>query len=335
MITRSRSVPKTPKKSKTPAARKPATRKHQLTLPDSPGGQRLDVALAIALPQYSRSRLSSWIKAGEVTVNGQPLKPRDAVFGGEVVSVKATLPEDDTVAAERMPIEVLHRDKHLFVINKPAGLVVHPGAGNRAHTLQNGLLALDPALAQVPRAGIVHRIDKDTSGLLIVARTIEAHTALVESLREHDVEREYVALCVGAMISGGTVNQPIDRHRTDRLRQAVRADGREAITHYRVMERFAHHTLLRVTLETGRTHQIRVHMAYINHPLVGDPLYGGRRQLTAGASPELRDALQAVGRQALHAMKLSFEHPITGKTIAVESKLPADLQALLKVLRQA
>jgi 23S rRNA pseudouridine1911/1915/1917 synthase len=306
-----------------------------LTLPGCPGGQRLDQALALALPQYSRSRLASWIKDGSVALDGRPARPRDPVFGGEQVVLRARAVSDERVSAERMPLVVRHRDAHVFVIDKPAGLVVHPGAGNRAHTLQNGLLALDPQLAQVPRAGIVHRIDKDTSGLLVVARTLEAHAALVAALREHHVQREYVALCVGSLTGGGTVEKPIGRHRTDRLRMAVRADGRAAVTHYRIEERFARHTLLRVMLETGRTHQIRVHLAHIGHPLVGDPLYGGRRQLVAGLAPAERDALAAFRRQALHAAKLEFAHPVTGKSIAVQSPLPEDLTALLTVLRRS
>jgi 23S rRNA pseudouridine1911/1915/1917 synthase len=303
-------------------------------LPPSPAGLRLDQALAAALPQYSRSRLATWIKEGAVVLAGKPAKPRDAVYGGEAVVLRAQLQAETGVAAERMPLKVRYRDAHVFVIDKPAGLVVHPGAGNREHTLQNGLLALDPKLAAVPRAGIVHRIDKDTSGLLVVARTLEAHTGLVAALREHEVEREYLALCVGAMTGGGTVDKPIGRHRTDRLRMAVRADGREAITHYRLEERFAHHSLLRVQLETGRTHQIRVHLAHIGHPLVGDPLYGGRRQLTAGTPPAQRAALAAFKRQALHAARLQFEHPVTDKTVSVESPIPADFAALLKALRK-
>jgi 23S rRNA pseudouridine1911/1915/1917 synthase len=306
---------------------------HEVEISTCPTGLRLDQALAAALPQYSRSRLASWIKDGSVKLNGKPARPRDAVFGGEVVQVRAQPVADDRVQAERMPINVLYRDTHVFVIDKPAGLVVHPGAGNRAHTLQNGLLALDPKLSFVPRAGIVHRIDKDTSGLLVVARTLEAHTVLVTALREHEVEREYVALCVGAMTGGGTVDKAIGRHRTDRLRMAVRADGRDAVTHYRLMERFAHHSLLRVILETGRTHQIRVHLAHAGHPLVGDPLYGGRRQLTAGSSVAQRAALQSFGRQALHAAKLIFVHPVTGKSITVESALPPDFTSLLDCLR--
>jgi 23S rRNA pseudouridine1911/1915/1917 synthase len=306
---------------------------HTLDMPDCPDGQRLDQALAAALPQYSRSRLSAWIRDGEVRVNGKAARPRDAMFGGETVTVQARPVADDGVMPERMPIKVLYRDSHVFVIDKPPGLVVHPGAGNRSRTLQNGLLALDPGLVQVPRAGIVHRIDKDTSGLLVVARTLEAHAALVDALAEHAVVREYLALCVGAMTGGGTVDKAIGRHRTDRLRMAVRADGRHAITHYRLVERFAHHTLLRVILETGRTHQIRVHMAHVGHPLVGDPLYGGRRQLTADSSPAKRAALVSFGRQALHAAKLEFNHPVTGRPITVESPLPPDFTKLLAVLR--
>jgi 23S rRNA pseudouridine1911/1915/1917 synthase len=311
----------------------PAPIEHELTLPPCPGGQRLDQALAQALPQYSRSRLAGWIREGAVMLDGRPAKPRDAVFGGETVRLSATPAVDEQVRPERMPLVVRYRDSHIFVIDKPAGLVVHPGAGNREHTLQNGLLALDRKLAAVPRAGIVHRIDKDTSGLLVVARTLQAHTALVEMLREHAIEREYLALCVGAMTGGGTVDKPIGRHRTDRLKMAVRSDGREAVTHYRLVERFPGHSLLRVILETGRTHQIRVHLAHIGHPLAGDPLYGGRRQLTAGASPALRDALARFRRQALHAARLSFDHPVTGRAIDVESPLPDDFEALLAALR--
>jgi 23S rRNA pseudouridine1911/1915/1917 synthase len=308
---------------------------HRLELPASPVGIRLDQALAAALPQYSRSRLAAWVKAGAVKLNNRPAQPRTPVFGGEQVEVNAEAPRDEATLPEAIPVKVLYKDTHLFIIDKPVGLVVHPGAGNREHTLQNGLLALDPALAAVPRAGIVHRIDKDTSGLLVVARTLEAHTALVRMLAAHDIKREYLALCVGALTGGGTVDRPIGRHRTDRLRQAVRADGREAITHYRIAERFTAHTLLRVELETGRTHQIRVHLAHIGYPLVGDPLYGGRRQLAAGVSPEQREALAAFGRQALHATRLSFQHPLKDKQVEVESPLPKDFSALLNQLRKS
>jgi 23S rRNA pseudouridine1911/1915/1917 synthase len=310
-------------------------REHRLVLPESPQGERLDRALAAALPQYSRSRLAAWLKQGAITVNGAPARPRDFVYGSEAVVVRAELARDESVQPERIPLSVVFKDAHLFVIDKPPGLVVHPGAGNRAHTMQNALLALDSNLAAVPRAGIVHRIDKDTSGLLVVARSIEAHAALVAALREHEIQREYLALCIGAVTGGGTVDSPIGRHRSDRLRMTVRADGREAVSHYRLAERFNGHTLLQVNLESGRTHQIRVHLAHIGHPLVGDPLYGGRRQLTAGATAELRAALQGFQRQALHAARLSFAHPVTGAPIDVEAPLPADFAALLKVLRRS
>ena len=311
----------------------PELQVHKLVLEECPGGQRLDQALAAALPQYSRSRLAAWVKSGAVSVNGTAARPRDAVFGGEAVVVRAQAQADTDVQPESMPLKVVFRDRHLFVIDKPAGLVVHPGAGNRSRTMQNALLALDPQLAAVPRAGIVHRIDKDTSGLLVVARTIEAHKVLVEALREHEVQREYVALCVGEVTGGGTVDKPIGRHRTDRLRMTVRADGRDSITHYRLVERLAQHSLLRVTLETGRTHQIRVHLAHIGHPLVGDPLYGGRRQLTSGATADQRKVLKAFTRQALHAARLSFEHPVTGKQVTLDSALPEDFSTLLAGLR--
>jgi len=317
-----------------PAAPAAQNQEHRLELPPSPGGLRLDLALSRALPRYSRSRLAGWIKDGAVSVDGHAARPRDAVYGGESVVVSARTVADDRVEPQAMKITVMYQDRHVLVVDKPVGLVVHPGAGNRDRTLQNGLLAMDPGLASVPRAGIIHRIDKDTSGLLVVARTIEAHAPLVEALRLHAVQREYMALCVGTLTGGGTVDRPIGRHRTDRLRMTVRGDGRTAITHYRLAERFAHHSLLRVELETGRTHQIRVHLSHIGHPLVGDPLYGGRRQLTSGTSPAQRKALQSFGRQALHAARLSFRHPVSGKTVDVSSPLPADFEALLDILRE-
>jgi len=220
----------------------------------------------------------------------------------------------------------------LFTVNKPPGLVVHPGAGNARHTLQNALLALDPKLAVVPRAGLVHRLDKDTSGLLVVARTPEAHTALVAAMAEREIERHYIALCNGVMTGGGTIDEPIGRHRTQRTRMAVRQDGRPSVTHYRLMKRFRAHTLVHVELESGRTHQIRVHFAHIGYPVVGDPLYGGRRRVPAGASPALVAELQKFHRQALHAARLSLAHPLTGKRMEWEAPLPTDMAGLLAVL---
>lgn len=308
-------------------------RTHQLQLPPSPAGARLDTALALALPQYSRSRLANWIREGEVTLDGKTARPRDLVYGGEAINLRARVPADETVLPQSIPLDIRYQDEHLLVVNKPVGLVVHPGAGNPSRTLQNALLAWDPALATVPRAGIVHRIDKDTSGLLVVARSIEAHAVLVEMLRIHAVHRDYLALVVGRITGGGTIDHPIGRHRTDRLKMTVRVDGRPAVTHFRLVERFQNHTLLRVSLETGRTHQIRVHMAHVGHPLVGDQAYGGRRQLRAGDSDEVRAALAGFKRQALHATRLAFLHPDTGERVDIQAPAPADLLALLAVLR--
>jgi 23S rRNA pseudouridine1911/1915/1917 synthase len=304
----------------------------QLTIPFEHAGQRLDQVLAELLEGYSRTRIKEWIDAGQVRVNGAQLRPKDKVLGGESVEIDATLPDQVSVEPEQIGLNVVHQDKHVLVINKPAGLVVHPGAGNAAGTLQNALLHFDAKLSQVPRAGIVHRLDKDTSGLMVVARTVEAHTALVRAIEAREVEREYEAVCVGVMTGGGTVDAPIGRHPVDRLKMAVREDGREAVTHYRVVTRFRGHTHVRLKLESGRTHQIRVHMMHIHYPLVGDKVYGGRMLLPKGASPELIEALRGFKRQALHAARLVFEHPVSGKPIENEAALPDDMQALLGVL---
>ncbi|HVC31843.1 MAG TPA: 23S rRNA pseudouridine(1911/1915/1917) synthase RluD [Steroidobacteraceae bacterium] len=307
-------------------------RRHCLVLPASVAGLRLDQALARELPQYSRARLQGWIETGAVQVDGRQLRGKDKVLGGEQVQIAARLEADDRVAPEAQPLAVVHEDRALFVINKPAGMVVHPGAGNPGHTLQNALLALDPKLARVPRAGLVHRLDKDTSGLLVVARTPEAHARLVAALAEREIERSYLAICNGAMTGGATVDAPIGRHRTQRTRMAVRNDGREAITHYRIEKRYRAHTLVRVQLETGRTHQIRVHLAHIGYPIIGDPVYGGRRRLPAGCSPALAAALSAFPRQALHAARLALAHPITGRALDWEAPVPDDMARLLAAL---
>jgi 23S rRNA pseudouridine1911/1915/1917 synthase len=306
--------------------------RHSLIIPDTQAGQRLDQVLAELLSEYSRTRIKDWIETGQVLVNGDQLRPKDKVMGGERVEVSATLPEAVEVAPQSIALEVVHQDKHVLVINKPAGLVVHPGAGNAAGTMQNALLHLDPKLAHLPRGGIVHRLDKDTSGLLVIARTLEAHTALVRALEVHEVEREYEAVCVGVMTAGGTVDAPIGRHPVDRLRQAIRADGRESVTHYRVIHRYRGHTHVRLQLETGRTHQIRVHMAHVKYPLVGDRVYGGRPLLPKGATPELIEALRGFGRQALHAARLAFEHPVSGKPVECTAPLPDDMRGLLDAL---
>ncbi len=312
----------------------PKFQTHRLELPADLAGRRLDAALALLLPQYSRTRLQGWIEEGAVRVNGLTVRPRDPVVGGEVAVVEARIVEETGVKAEKLPIDIVHEDASVIVINKPPGLVVHPGAGNRASTLQNALLAHDPKLARVPRAGLVHRIDKDTSGLLVIARTLAAHTALVAELAAHEIRREYLAVCVGVMTGGGTVDEPIGRHRTQRTKMAVRSDGRHAVTHYRVEKKFRAHTLARVRLETGRTHQIRVHLAHAGYPIVGDPVYGGRRKLPAGASPALIVALDAFKRQALHAEKLEFTHPKSGKRVEYTAPIPEDLAGLLDALAQ-
>ena len=310
----------------------PKFQTHQIAFPPDSAGRRLDQALAQLLPQYSRTRIQRWIEEGAVRVNGLAAKARDVVVGGQSATVEARLPEETSVAAQEMPLDIVHQDAAVLVLNKAPGVVVHPGAGNREHTLQNALLAHDPKLKRVPRAGLVHRIDKDTSGLLVVARTLEAQTALVKMLAAHEIEREYLALCTGLMTGGGTVDEPIGRHRTQRIKMAVRSDGRAAVTHYRIEKKFRAHTLARVRLETGRTHQIRVHLAHVGYPIVGDPVYGGRRRLPAGASPTLKSALESFRRQALHAERLSFTHPKSGKPVTYTAPLPADLRELLGAL---
>jgi 23S rRNA pseudouridine1911/1915/1917 synthase len=305
-----------------------------LTIPAEHAGQRLDQVLAELLSDFSRTRIKAWIEAGQVLVDGEKLRPKDKVLGGEQVRVTAVVEDTAGVEAEQIELDVVHQDRHIFVLNKPAGLVVHPGAGNAAGTLQNALLHLDPKLAQVPRAGIVHRLDKDTSGLMVVARTLEAHTALVRAIEAREVEREYEAVCTGVMTGGGVVDAPIGRHPVDRVRMAIREDGREAVTHYRVLKRFRAHTHVSLKLESGRTHQIRVHMAHIRYPIVGDRVYGGRLSLPKGASPQLIESLREFRRQALHAASLAFAHPVSEKPIRCEAPLPADMQALLRVLAE-
>ncbi len=306
-----------------------------LEIPAELAGQRLDSALARLMPEHSRTRIKGWIEAGQVSVGRLACKPRDVVEAGSRINVRVAVAEPQTaVLPETIPLTLIYEDREVLVVDKPAGLVVHPGAGNPRHTLQNALLGMDASLASLPRAGIVHRLDKDTSGLLVVARTPEAHTSLSRQLLARTVSRDYMAVSSGVMTSGGTIDEPIGRHRTDRLRMAIRPSGRPATTHYRIVERFRAHTLSSVKLETGRTHQIRLHLAHIKYPIVGDPVYGGRLALPRGASPELIEMLRGFKRQALHAAALAFEHPRTGKRLLLESPLPADYLALLAVLRE-
>lgn len=301
-------------------------------------GLRLDQAAAQAFPEYSRARLQEWIKEGLLTVNGQPGKAKDKVVGGEKLALQAVTESQEQHEAEALDLNIVFEDKALIIVNKPVGLVVHPGSGNHSGTMLNGLLAHCPALTKLPRAGIVHRLDKDTSGLLVVAKTLPAHQSLVAQLQERSVSRHYDAVVQGVMTAGGTVDAAIGRHPVQRQKRAVTetggGDAREAITHYRVKGRYRSHTHLQLQLETGRTHQIRVHMAYIGFPIVGDQVYGGRLKPPKGASPELLDFLQQFRRQALHARQLGLFHPSTGDLMEWEAPLPADFQQLLALLEQ-
>jgi 23S rRNA pseudouridine1911/1915/1917 synthase len=317
----------------TPSMSAEDTAPRTAVVPAEASGRRFDAVLAELFPEFSRSRLAEWIKSGDAVLDGRQARPRDPVRGGETVTLTVVLEIQTRSEPEDIALDVLHEDADVFVLNKPAGLVVHPGAGNPAGTLVNALLHRDPGLATLPRAGIVHRLDKDTSGVMVVARTLPAHTALVAQLSAREVHRQYLAVVVGALVSGGTANAPIDRHPRDRLRQTVREDGREAVTHYRLRERFRAHTLLECRLETGRTHQIRVHMAHIKHPIIGDPLYGGALKLPKGATTELIESLRGFKRQALHAETLEFVHPLSGEPIRCSTPMPADMQALVAVLR--
>jgi 23S rRNA pseudouridine1911/1915/1917 synthase len=305
-----------------------------LEIPPELAGSRLDSALARLLPQHSRTRIKGWIEEGAVLMGRQRSRPRDLVVAGARIRVHVAVEEPKgEIAAEAIELRLAHEDADVLVIDKPAGLVVHPGAGNPSHTLQNALLGHDPKLAQLPRAGLIHRLDKDTSGLLVVARNAEAQTSLARQLMARTMSREYLAACVGVMTGGGTIDAPIGRNRSDRLRMAVRGSGRAAVTHYRVLERFRAHSFLSVQLETGRTHQIRLHLSHLKYPVVGDPVYGGRFAQPKGAAQSLVDTLRGFKRQALHAATLGFDHPRTGKRLVLNSPVPDDFAKLLLALR--
>ena len=286
------------------------------------------------LEEYSRSRLKNWLLSGAITVDGGSPRPRDPVVGGETVALRAEPAVSVAAAPEPIRLDVVFEDEALMVINKPAGLVVHPGAGNPAGTLMNGLLHHASSLAEVPRAGIIHRLDKDTSGLLLIGKTLEAHTALVRMLADREISRQYRAVCNGVLTGGGKIDEPIGRHPVDRKRMAIRDNGRPAVTHYTVIERFAAHTLINVVLETGRTHQIRVHFAHRRRALLGDPVYGGRLALPAGASEALISVLRRFRRQALHAVKLELAHPGSGEPLRFEVPPPNDFAQLVEALRE-
>ena len=305
----------------------------QEIVPAGFNGDRFDQLATQLFPEYSRSRLQTWIKSGELTVNGEVQRTRDKVYEDDKLALHAELQSEVRWEAEKIELDIVYEDDHVMVINKPSGLVVHPGAGNPDGTLLNALLNHFPDIATVPRAGIVHRLDRDTTGLMIAAKTLEAHTSLVAQLQAREVHREYDAVVFGTMTGGGTVDEPMGRHPRQRTKMAVsQIGGKEAITHYRVTRRFLNHTHIRCFLETGRTHQIRVHMAHIKYPLIGDPLYAGRPRLPKGASEVLITQLRGFGRQALHARRLELEHPISGDTMSWEVPLPEDMKALLAVL---
>jgi len=309
--------------------------REEAVIPVELAGQRFDRALARLFQDYSRNQLKGFIESGHARLDGAICRPREQVVAGQIVVLeRPTLPEtQSSVQAQPLPLDPVHVDDDLIIINKPPGLVVHPGAGNPDRTLENALLHHFPELGTVPRHGLVHRLDKDTSGLLVVARSDRAHQRLTEAMQAREISREYRALVIGALPAGGTVDAAIARHPVDRKRMAVRDGGREAVTHYRVIERFSYHTLLRVMLETGRTHQIRVHMAHVRSPIVGDPVYGRRLSVPRGATEALGEALRAFRRQALHAARLSLAHPVTGEVMEFEADLPEDFESLLRHLR--
>lgn len=305
----------------------------ETTLDQDNAGLRLDQALAQVFSDYSRGQITKWIKAGQVSINGKHGKPKDTVYGGEHIIIEAQAEKTESNwVAEPIPLNIVYEDDDVLIINKPAGLVVHPGAGNPQGTLVNALLHHEPSLETIPRAGIVHRIDKDTSGLLMVAKTLIAHNSLISQLQDRTVEREYQAIVAGTMTAGGTIDAPIGRHHIDRKRMTVTDTGKDAITHYRLEQRFQNHSHIRCKLETGRTHQIRVHMAHIRYPLVGDPVYSGRFKMPKGMSEHCLQVLKGFKRQALHAGLLGFIHPKTEQHVSWRVDLPDDMKQLLNAL---
>ncbi len=307
---------------------------HTITIPYDLGGMRLDQALAKLLPQYSRTQIQDWIKNAEIEMDSTTPKAKQVVLGGEIVNIKAQLKPQPVFVAQPIALNIIYEDEAILVINKPIGMVVHPAAGHYDNTLLNALLHHAPELQNLPRAGIIHRLDKNTSGLLVIAKTPAALMSLTKQLKARSISRIYQAVVCGVMTSGGTVDAPIGRHPIQRKRMAVIDTGKDSITHYRVIERFRAHTLLKVQLETGRTHQIRVHMAHIHYPILGDQIYGGRLQLPKGATPELIAMLRKFKRQALHAIELSFVHPNTDELVTFKAPVPVDMQELLTVLKE-
>lgn len=308
------------------------TEKLSLSVPEELDDKRLDQVLAQLCPQHSRSRLQEWIRLGCVSVDGLRLRQRDKVNAGQLIRLEADYTVQLKFEKQDIPLNIVHEQEEFMIINKPPGLVVHPGAGNPANTLLNGLLYHSPQLEQVPRAGIVQRLDKDTSGLMVIALTPSSHTYFVDHLQQRLVKRQYEAVVHGLMTAGGSVDAPIGRHHIQRKRMAVKDSGKPALTHYRVLKKFTAHTHIQVNLETGRTHQIRVHMSHIRYPIVGDPTYGTRKRLTKNSSEQLRESIADFPRQALHARELGFAHPTSGEAMSFTVDLPEDFQSLIKAL---
>ena len=306
--------------------------KLKIIIPERMTGQRLDVALSEMLPDYSRSKITDWIKSGEALINDKTFKPKDKVNGSEMVELTISQKQNNDWLGEDIPLKVVFEDEDIIVLNKAVGIVTHPGAGNWSGTLANALLYYEPKLATLDRAGIVHRLDKNTSGLMVVARNEKSQKYLVEQLQTHSVSREYSAIVYGHMVAGGTIDEPINRDTKNRVKQAVSSHGKEAITHYRVIDRYQNHTHIKAILETGRTHQIRVHLSHIGHPLIGDTMYGGKVRFPRKADAILKEALVSFKRQALHARKLTLTHPISGELMSWKSPLPEDMSELLNVL---
>jgi len=304
----------------------------KIIIPERMTGQRLDVALSEMLPYYSRSKITAWIKSGEALIDHKSFKPKDKVNGSEMVELTISQKQNNDWVGEDIPLNIVFEDKDIIVLNKVVGLVAHPGVGNWSGTLANALLHYEPKLATLDRAGIVHRLDKNTSGLMVVARNEKSQKYLVEQLQKHSVSREYSAIVYGHMVAGGTIDEPIGRDTKDRVKQAVSSHGKEAVTHYRVIDRYQNHTHIKAILETGRTHQIRVHLSHIGYPLMGDPMYGGKVRFPKKADVILKEAIVNFKRQALHARKLTLTHPISGELMSWKAPLPEDMLALLDVL---
>jgi 23S rRNA pseudouridine1911/1915/1917 synthase len=305
-----------------------------IIIPNRMLGNRLDVSLSEMLPDYSRSKITAWIKSGDALVNQKNFKPKDKSSGNEIVCLTLNQKQTTDWIAEKISLNIVYEDEDIIVINKQFGLVTHPGAGNWSGTLANALLYYDSNLSKLDRAGIVHRLDKNTSGLMVIARNEKSQKYLTEQLQSHLVDREYSAIVYGHMIAGGSVDEPIGRDPKDRVKQAVSESGKEAVTHYRAIDRFKSHTHVKAILETGRTHQIRVHLSHVGHSLIGDPMYGGRVRFPKKASEELKEALLNFKRQALHSKKLTLSHPISGEVMSWKAPLPDDMLKLLEVLNK-